>query len=405
MSTDVPTLDDHPSTPSRSEYEGRLRRVRIAMAKNSLATLIVTDPANLFYLTGYNAWSFYTPQCLVVPESGDIVFFARAMDAAGAPSTAPTLAPANVEGYPEALVHRADIHPYEWITERIRERGLVSPDHGDVVGIEGDSQYFPARGLWALEKGLRGATLEDSRELVNWARVIKSDFELQRMRIAGTIAQSAMQAALAGVRPGRRQCDVAAEIVAAQTAGTVAHGGDYPSMVPMMPTGARGKAPHLSWTDQRFVSGEVTMIELAGVYDRYNVPVARTVMLGDPPQGMRHMESVVRDGMAAVLEAIRPGQISSDIHSVWDSVIRSNGLSKESRLGYSIGIGYPPDWGERTFSIRAEDETVLREGMCFHIVTWMWKDGNGYMQSEPVTVTADGVERLTDLTAGLTVNE
>jgi ectoine hydrolase len=404
MVTDVLPGADHQATPSASEYATRLQRVQAAMAEQSLSALVVTDPANLFYLTGYNAWSFYTPQCLVVPADGDMVFFARAMDADGTLSTATVLSSANVEGYPEELVHRSDVHPYEWITQRIRERNLVSPGEGVLVGVEGDSQYFPARGLWALTRGLSPVVLQDSKELVNWVRVLKSDFELDRMRIAGTIAQLSMETALNGVRAGRRQCDVAAEIVSVQTAGTTSHGGDYPSMVPMMPTGQRGKAPHLAWTDQKFVSGEVTMIELAGVYERYNVPVARTVMLGEPSPSLRHMEDVVRDGLAAVLEAIKPGVPARDVHAVWDAIIRAQGLSKASRLGYSIGIGFPPDWGERTFSIRAEDSTVLQERMCFHLVTWMWRDGAGYMQSEPVIVTADGVERLTDLTSGLTVN-
>src|SRR5699024_4234508 len=58
-----------------TEYEARLSAVRAAMAERSLSALVVTDPANLYYLIGYNAWSFYTPQCLVVPAEGDLQFF------------------------------------------------------------------------------------------------------------------------------------------------------------------------------------------------------------------------------------------------------------------------------------------------------------------------------------------
>jgi ectoine hydrolase len=65
------------------EYADRLARVRTAMAARSLAALVVIDPANLYYLTGYNAWPFYTPQCLVAPAHGELQLFARAMDAAG----------------------------------------------------------------------------------------------------------------------------------------------------------------------------------------------------------------------------------------------------------------------------------------------------------------------------------
>ena len=64
--------------------------------------------------------------------------------------------------------------------------------------------------------------------------------------------------------------------------------------------------------------------------------------------------------------------------------------------GYSIGIGYPPDWGERTVSIRDDDETTLEAGMCFHVIASMWMSGYGCEISESVALSVDGVEILTD---------
>ena len=78
-------------------------------------------------------------------------------------------------------------------------------------------------------------------------------------------------------------------------------------------------------------------------------------------------------------------------------------MKKESRLGYSIGIGYPPDWGERTISLRPGETTQLAAGMALHMIPGMWMDGFGYEMSEPVVVTDTGVERLTDLPQELTI--
>ena len=78
-------------------------------------------------------------------------------------------------------------------------------------------------------------------------------------------------------------------------------------------------------------------------------------------------------------------------------------MEKGSRLGYSIGIGYPPDWGERTISVRSGETTPLAKGMALHIIPGIWKDGFGYEMSEPVVVTDSGAERLTDLPQELTV--
>ena len=234
-------------------------------------------------------------------------------------------------------------------------------------------------------------------------RVVKSPHEVRQLRIAGTIAERAMRTACENVRPGRRQCDVVAEIMAAQATGTPEHGGDYPAIVPMLPTGDAAGTPHLTWTDRPFKTGEATTIELAGAFGRYHAPLARTVMLGEPPHRLTDTAKVIAEAMDATLAAIRPGVDGDAVHKAFDRVIRPHGLEKESRLGYSIGIGYPPDWGERTISLRPGETTELAAGMALHVILGMWMDGWGYEMSEPVVVTDTGVERLTDLPQELTI--
>ena len=381
-----------------AEYADRLRRVRDKMRERSLAALVVSDPANLFYLTGYDAWSFYTPQCLVIPAETEPHLFARAQDAAGATFTC-NLPAEQIHGYPEELVHRPDVHPFDWIAGAARD--LVPA--GELVGVEGDAHFFSPRGYFALANGLPGNRLVDSAELVNWVRLVKSPSEVGRLRIAGAIAERAMRIACEQLRPGRRQCDLVAEILAAQAIGVPGHGGEYPALVPLLPTGDASGTPHLTWSDRPFRIGEATTIELAGVFGRYHAPLARTVMLGDPPQRLIDTAHVVAEAMESTLDAIRPGVTGGVVHEAFDRVIRSHGLRKDSRIGYSIGIGYPPDWGERTVSLRREEATELAAGMAFHIILGMWMDGWGYELSEPIVVTATGVERLTDLPHELTI--
>ena len=380
-----------PAVPS-TEYADRLRRVRLKMAERSLGALVISDPANLFYLTGYDAWSFYTPQCLLLPAEAEPHLFARAMDAAGAAFTC-NLGTDQVHGYPEELVHRPDMHPFDWIAAVARDLVPV----GEVVGVESDAHFFSARAYLALEKGLPDNRLVDSAELVNWVRLVKSAREVDRLRIAGAIAQRAMQVAYEALQPGRRQCDVVAEILAAQATGVDGYGGDYPAIVPMLPTGDAAGTPHLTWSDRSFRAGETTTVELAGVYGRYHAPLARTVMLGDPPRRLGDTAEVVAEAMAVTLEAIRPGVTGSDVHGAFDRVLATHGLEKESRIGYSIGIGYPPDWGERTVSLRRGETTALAAGMAFHVILGMWMNGWGYELSEPIVVTDTGAERLTQL--------
>ncbi len=394
---------EFPRPFTTDEYDRRVVAVQAEMARRSMAGLVVVDPASMYYLCGYDAWSFYMPQCVVVPSSGDLHLFTRAMDASGGGITA-GLPDDRVHGYPEALVHRPDVHPFDWITDRAVELGLLPHDAGAEVGVDLDAHYFSVRGHLALQTRLGRSRVVDSHQLVPWVRVVKSAAEQEMMRAAGEIATRAMTAALETAAPGVRQCDVVATIQRAQTEGTTDAGGDYPAIVPMLPTGPTAGTPHLTWTDRPLVDGQATTVELAGVHRRYHAPLARTISLGPPPGRLLHCAGAVDEGLHAALEAMRPGTPVADVHHAFASTIARHGLSKESRIGYSIGIGYPPDWGERTVSLRAEDPTVLAAGMSFHLILGMWQDDWGYETSESLIVQEDGPERLADVPQGIYVH-
>lgn len=364
------------------------------MAEQELGALLVTDPANLYYLTGYNAWSFYTPQFLFVPADGDLYFFTRAMDAVGASRTA-ILPREQIIGYPETLVHQATAHPFGWAANALRDIGVVKELGRTRVGLEMDAHFFSPKAYLSLGMSLPEWQFVDSLELVNWIRLVKSSAEIDAMRAAADIASSAMRAAVDTIQVGVRQCDAAAEITRAQIIGTPSHGGDYPAIVPMMPTGVAADTPHLTWSDDRFERNEAVIVELAGVHRRYHVPLARTIMLGNPSAPVARVAEAARTGIEAVLDMVRPGVRAADLADTWDTVLARHGLEKPSRIGYSIGIGYPPDWGERTVSLRGDDATVLQENMTFHLICGMWMDGYGYEVSESILVTADGVETFT----------
>src|SRR5439155_6984996 len=133
-----------------------------------------------------------------------------------------------------------------------------------------------------------------------------------------------------------------AAIYAAAMRGTDGLGGDYPAIVPMLPTGRAMGTPHLTWTDEPFVRGEGTLLELAGCYRRYHCPMARTVFLGRPPRRLLETAAATRGGLEAALAAARPGVRCEDVEAAWRREIGKHGLDKASRIGYSVGLNYPP---------------------------------------------------------------
>ncbi|WP_040157033.1 M24 family metallopeptidase [Mobilicoccus massiliensis] len=385
---------------TRAEYDERLARVRTRMDLQGMSALIVTDPTNIYYLCGYNAWSFYTPQMLFVPAQGDMILFAREMDAKGAHRTT-WLPDEQIVAYPERYVHRPHLHPFDWVAFALRRRWQVAPASKGVVGMEMDSHFTSPKGYRALEHGVPEWKIVDCFELVNWVRLVKSDAEIQLMRAAARVTTKAMEAAIEAIEVGVPQNVIASRIAAAQAIGDGEAWGDYPAIVPMLPTGESADTPHLTWSDRRLELGDAVVVELAGAHRRYHVPLARTVMLGEPSEELLRLEEAVAAGLQAVLDAAAPGVAVASLAHAWNWTLAEYGLEKPSRLGYSIGAAYPPDWGERTISIRSEDENDLAENQTFHIICGMWMEGFGYEVSESVRITATGVETFTSFPRGL----
>merc|ERR1712185_466217 len=102
------------------------------------------------------------------------------------------------------------------------------------IGYESDSYFLSPRAMATLRAGLPDAEFVDADLLVNWQRLVKSPAELAVMRRAARIAEAAMQTARDGARPGVRQCDLMADVVAAQIRGTPECGGDMPALHPLI---------------------------------------------------------------------------------------------------------------------------------------------------------------------------
>ncbi|HET6629499.1 MAG TPA: Xaa-Pro peptidase family protein [Woeseiaceae bacterium] len=375
---------------TREEYNARLRHIWAAMQARQIDLLLLSDPCNLYYASGYDAWSFYVPQCLLV-EAGnpEPVWIGREMDRRGAYLTS-YLASGDIEGYPDDYVQAADRHPMSFVASVIRSRGW----EGAAIGIERNSYYLGAGAFEVLDRELPAVTWIDAGNLVNWVRVRKSPAEIAYMRQAARIVERAMGVGIETIRVGIRQCDVAAAIYAALISGTSEFGGQYASSPPLMPSGSRADTPHLSWTDERYAAGSITNFELVAARFRYHVPLARSVSLGSPAEAVRKLERALVAGIDAVLSQLRPGVRADEVEAMWQDAAQTFGVRKKARCGYSIGIAYPPTFGEQTVSLRPGDDTVLEAGMTLHLMPAVWQEGASLAITEPLLVTESGCEAL-----------
>ena len=372
------------------EYKQRIAKTRRAMTAADLDAVFVTDPSNMAWLTGYDGWSFYVHQGVILTQSGDPIWWGRVMDTLGAKRTVFMDSIDCIRGYDDSFVQNPDKHPMQELAKLLAEHGLQDAR----IGVEMDNYYYTAAAHAALVNGLPDARLQDATGLVNWQRAVKSDQEIVYMRRAARIVETMHARILQLAEPGLRKNDLIADIYATAIRGADGHWGDYPAIVPMAPSGLDATAPHLTWDDKPMQNGEATFFEIAGAHRRYQCPQSRTLFLGEVPRKYRDAEAAVLDAIDAGLEQAKPGNQAQDIANAFNATLNKAGFQKDSRCGYAIGISYPPDWGERTISFRRGDTTVLEAGMTFHFMPALWLDDGGLEITEPILITPDGHECL-----------
>lgn len=364
----------------RQEYLSRLAETKRRMEAAGYDLLIVFDPSNIYYLTGYDGDSAYVPQCLVVlPEDEEPRLILREMDVAGGSAFIDLK---NIHGYPEDLIAHPSLHPFHYFADLFRKWRIDTRR----IGVE--LRDLDPVSWQLLQNVLPDARFGDAHNLVTWQRLIKSTKELAYMEQAGKMADAAMQVAAEKSAVGVRECDVAAELTAAQIRGFPEFGGSRPKTA-HMPTGTpRVAAAHLTWTDAKLTPGAVTNVELGGFRLRYVCGLSRTIVMGKPKPKLERLHEATKEAVDTVFDRVKAGWTCEELEALFRRGTRKHGFEKKSRVGYAIGI----DWTEKTASLRAGDTTVLEPDMTFHLMAGMWYDDWGYVLSETFRVTDKGLK-------------
>lgn len=377
----------------KAEYQERVKKVKTSMEEQGIEVLLITDPANMNYVSGYDAMSYYVPQGVVVSTAlEEPVCIVRLQDLYCATETT-WMKQENVIPYPDKYLWEPKaLHVMDFIAGFLKEKGL----HNKKMGLEYDAYYFTAHWYKRLEASLPDATFKDATKLVNWVRGQKSVRELEYMQIAARIVEKTMYNAIERINVGVRESHVAAGVYSDLVNGTGVYGGEYPSLSPIMPAGERTAGAHFSWTTEgKYQNEQLVYMELSGSYKRYHAPLTRTIFIGEPPETVKDTAKIVVEGLNVALSTVKPGVTCEEVEQAWQKTINKYGLEKESRMGYTVGLSYPPVWAEDTAYFRPGEKSVLKPNMTFHMMPGMWLDGFGVAITETLRVTETGCETIT----------
>jgi Xaa-Pro dipeptidase len=370
---------------SPEEYVRRYDLVQELMSKQGLDVLLIRGPENITYFSGYESPGYYKYHCIIVPARGEPVFVVRDFEWINTPEFSWTTKIAKVYDWD---------HPPSVTAQVLKQLGL---HRNKRIGVEQQGFFYTVDEHQTLAKELADNALVDATEVMWSARLVKSSEEVAMMRRSAHLVDDAIVAGIDATKPGMS----ADQINAVVNASLFQAGGEYMGLPPFVLVGERSCLPHQTGGANVLRNTDVMYFEVSASKRRYAAALMRTIFLGNPPDEWRRAAEACIESVEAALAFIRPGVTGHEADTVARAVTTKAGFAEyhRNRLGYSIGVNYPPDWGEgEIYSLRQEECRPLVAGMTFHMPPLCLKYrefGIGF--SETIHVTPNGCERLSKL--------
>jgi Xaa-Pro dipeptidase len=368
---------------SHDEYQQRQSGVRKQMAVRGIDVLVVSTPENMYYLSGFNTPGYYMNQCLMLPLNGEPIIVCRGTEEMNVFATSCLT---RSDSYAD------DVPPMVKFADILKQDGFSQT----CIGVEKISWFLTVANFEKLLALLPAARFVDGSMIVENFRMIKSEAEIAYIRKASQIACAGMRAAYDVIRVGATEDDVAAEV----NRVTTAMGGEWPGLPPFVCSGVRTSFTHATYAGRRLEKGDPVLLELPGVTKRYAGALMRTVFVeGNGAKQIQEMYDVSRRALEAHLKFIRPGRTPGQVWEQWAKTLaEANYPDTYRRAGYSIGINYPPDWGEGyIIGFQRGENRPLEPNMTFHVPSLVKHFGLANVGcSETIRVTSSGCEVLTE---------
>lgn len=366
-------------------FRKRVEDVQHRLREQDIDAILVSMPDAVYWLSGVDSVGYLWPQALLVPAAtgSEPVFITRTTEAPG-------------------------VDAASWLTER-RFYDISVSDPVDAIigavrelaplgrmGIERDAFTMLPSTVQRITDAFPGVTWVDASYVVPEARLIKTPAELAYQRQAAQIADRAMQITIAAVRPGVSEVELAG--IAAAALG--AAGGEHAAIPPMVVSGERSALVHCMASRRTVSVGDVVCIELAGVMHRYHAVLMRSVVVGLASPRVLEVAQCQQESHLAAINACVAGRPVHEPEDAARAVLEPAGLHQARchRIGYSLGVAYPPGWLEPMTMVQGDDH-VFAPGMSFTVEPNLHLPGEGFglKLGDTVECTAEGPRNMSSL--------
>ena len=378
----------------------RIERIRAGMSAEGLDAVVLTNPHDVLYATGYSStfegWALQEPvSAAVVTADGRVVLclpealiaLLPVMQEQGDPDRADELrvfellnfcelsrevdpdagtsaiADAALAMYGERVKGSSEPHAIAALAATLRDHGLVDAR----IGVDDLRTGFTLRDHF----GLGGLDVRDALNLMIRARVVKTEPELAAFRRIGKLADRIMTYAGERLEPGitwdEFTCDVAQYMVGldvspvdedAMLFGGAFSGEFIPELFRTRHAGA-------------LKAGQIVIIETLGSAEKFWMDINRTATIGPPTRQFQQQHDMVRDTFLHMIELMKPGANTADVQRAGFEYLRERGAPAPQKLiAVAHGIGHMPVEMPQPYphmGVAGSRGFVLEEGMVISL--------------------------------------
>jgi Xaa-Pro dipeptidase len=338
----------------RSEFAERLARVTQKMQEEKLDAVLLFAQESMYWLTGFDTFGYCFFQTLVVKADGTMALIARSADLRQARHT-------SVIDDIHVWVDRANADPTLDLRNLLVEMDLL----GARIGVEYDTHGMTGRIARLLDSQLATfGQISDASYLISRLRLVKSATEIAYVERAAVLADDALDAALALIKPGADEADILAAMQGAVFSG----GGDYPANEYIIGSGADALLCRYKAGRRRLDANDQITLEWAGAYAHYHAAMMRTVVVGTPSHRHRELYNACRETIEAIETVLKPGHVFGDVFDMHAKVMDERNLARHrlNACGYSLGARFSPSWMEHQM-FHAGNPQEIEPGMSLFI--------------------------------------
>lgn len=346
----------------------KIQQIQDFLNEHELEVAILSEPTSISYISGFYCEPHERYSFLFIANTGEQMLFVPALEVARAQEELDI----KVVGYQDSE------NPWEMIKANWE---LLE---GDVVAEFDHLNVTKFKGLQSIFSGL----FSDLSPQIAKMRLIKSEDEIETMKVAGEYADKAMKIAFDGISTNKTEAELLAEIDF-----SMKKQGIDMSFDTMVLTGDNAANPHGIPGENQIEDNSLLLFDLGCIYNGYASDMTRTVAVGEPDDFQKEIYDLVLKAHLAAIDFIKPGVTASQIDAAARSVIEEAAYGEyfNHRLGHGIGMGlheFP--------SIMEGNDLVIEEGMCFSVEPGVYIPGKvGVRVEDCGYVTKDGFEVFT----------